>query len=427
MMRWIRRALAALLVLIALVLASWPFVVTQVFGPLLEDEWGGPAEVGRARWFFGDTLVLHDVVAPQHGTDRPMLEVDRIELRFERVPLLNDPGKLVAADFHGGRLRWRGREIGTVERVAYRYGGETDKRLSIHGLDGTFATSHPGAWIELVTRITEAPGVAGDGEGEFLREVTTEDSRLGILLAVDEGEPQRLRLDPFACRLRPTATKALAIERCTATVLDGELFAHGSVDWSHDRAVWHAQAHLARLDLAAAGAALDWLPRSATGTVTAFADLGTTEDGDLGGAGWLEGRDVAAWEQPVAEAVADRIGLEPTREDAFDEVRAEVLLDRGHLWFERLVALGEPINLFGNGSLSLDDGELAIGFVPRFRAERIDEMPLDGDDVHDVVLDVLKGSLVEVRVTGPLDDVDAFVQPLPLVTEPLRRFLALFR
>lgn len=444
--RWLRRAAWAALALLLLVCVAWPFAVPAVFEHELPKEWGGPARVGGAEWFFGRHVVLRDVLSEARPDDPAALHVERIELEFERPLLLDDPGRLVAGTFVGGTLHYEGREVATVARVHYRWAAMLGADLAIEGLDGVFDSSRPGDWVELIRRIVEAPGIGGGGSDgasgrnaapaatdgtagrdDRIRAISVTGGRLAVRLSIDGESPATLVLDPFACGLHPTAPQALAIERLTAGVLDGELNAHGDVDWSAAAIAWHAQANLQNLDLATAGKALAWLPASSVGCVSAFADLGTTDAGELGGAGWAEGTRVAVWELPEAEAVLQELGIAPRRDDVFEEMRARLLLDRGRLWFSQLVAIGEPVNLFGNGSVRLDDGAIDVGLVPRFRARKLAEIPLAQDRPHDLLLDVLKGAVVEVRITGDLDGVRTSVQPVPVVTEPLRQFFSLFR
>ncbi len=430
MRRSLRRTTGWVLAALAVLLLAWPFLVPVVFGPLLANEWGGPATMGSAQWFFGDTIVLTDVVSLPSAADPAGIEVDRIDLQFERTPLLHDPGRMVAGDFVGGRLSWQGRPVATVERVEFRYDPEHGQRLRIIGLDGEVAVERVADWIGVVRRIVEAPGVAGDGgsdDGDFLRRIQVESSRFAVEVATAGGESQRVQLDEFTSRFHPTAAKAMAIDELTAKVLGGELHTNGSLDWTRDTIEWHAQVNLQRLDLAIAGAQLAWLPESSSGKVSAFVDFGTTDTGLLGGAGWLEGSDIAVWEHPVAKAVVDQIGVQPTRDDLLDEVRAELMIDGGRLYFRKLIAIGSPIDLYGNGSMRLDGQQIEAGFVPRFTAERLEDVPLADDRARDVALDVIKGALVEVKIEGSFDRIEAFVQPLPVLTEPVRQFLKLFR
>ena len=425
--RGLKRACWLLLATAGIAWIGWPILVRAVVGPLLEPEWGGPASIGSAHWFFGDTIVLKDVITPDGGSGQPMLTVGRIELRFERIPLWSSPGPLMAADFLDARLAFCGRPVCSIAAVRYRYDAEHGKHLTIEGLDGGFRVEQASDWVGVIGRIVDAPGIAGDGEGSLMREIQVAESRLSVTLALGGGKAQVLPLEPFACTLHPTAAKALAIDTLTAGLLAGLLRSSGSVDWTNDRIDWHAQANLEHLDLHAAGACLDWLPASSAGTVSAFLDLGTTGDGELGGAGWVEGSKVAVSEQPVAKVVFDKLGVRPERDDVLDEVRVRLLFDRGRLYFEQLVALGRPVNLFGNGSMRLDGSELVAGLVPRFSSKQLKDIPLADDAPSDVLVDIVNGSLVELRVEGGLDGVSVFVQPVPMVTEPMRRFLDLFR
>jgi hypothetical protein len=445
--RWLPWLLGAPLALVLLAALAWPFAVRAVLARELPKDWGAPARIGSAEWFLGRRLVLRDVVSEPRPGDATAIAVARIELEFERRLLADDPGRLVAGDFVGGTLRHEGRDVASVEHVRYRWDPVLGADLAIDGVDGVFDTSRPGDWIAVIRRIVEAPGIGGDdgtaaagdarpaaatsnggdGGGDRLRTIEVANGRLAVRLSIGRDAPATLPLDPFACTLRPTASQSLAIERLSARLFGGELAAHGDVDWSRAAVSWHAQANLQQLDLAAAGAARAWVPTSSTGRVSAFADLGTTGDGALGGAGWVEGTRVAVWELPEAKAVLDELGVAPRRDDVLDEVRAHLLVDRDRLWIEQLVALGEPVNLFGNGSLRLDGGELRVGLVPRFRDKTLADIPLAQRRARDTALDVLKGALVEVRVEGGVDGIRTFVQPVPAVTEPLRRFLALFR
>ncbi len=114
----------------------WPYAVRLVLTPELVSEWGGPASVGGASWFFGDTLSLDDVRSLPEGGSQVSIRVDHMELRFERTPLLHDPGLLLAGDFYGGTLVCEGRDVGTVRHVGYRYEAEDRKYVTIEGLDG---------------------------------------------------------------------------------------------------------------------------------------------------------------------------------------------------------------------------------------------------------------------------------------------------
>jgi hypothetical protein len=453
--RW-RIVATLVLAPVLLVTLAWPFLVRAVFEDQLPKEWGGPADVGGATWSLGRRVVLHDVVSAPRPGDPSRVAVERIELEFQNRLLFDEPGRLVAGDFVGGTLHHEGRAVATLAAVRYRWDPARGAELAIEGLDGVLDTRHVDDWIAVIRRIVEAPGIGGRGDegGDDdrrandasdantdasagpsaartddgrLRAIRVPDARLTVGLALDDGAATILPLAPFSCTLRPTAPRALAIEHLSARLFGGEIDAHGDADWSGGPVAWRVQANLRHLDLAAAGGTIDWLPASSVGAVSAFADLHANGDGSLGGAGWVEGTRVAVWDLPEAKAVLGELGVQPRRDDVLDELRAQLLLDRGRLWFEQIVALGEPVNLFGNGSLRLDGSELEVGLVPRFRDKDLADIPLGQPRARDVLLDVLKGALLEVRIEGSLDGVRTFVQPVPAVTEPLRQFLSWFR
>lgn len=398
----------------------WPLLVRAAATTLLTGEWGGVADVGTASWSLGRTLELTDV-----GDEVAGLRVARTELTFTQHPLTGDPGPLAHARFVNGEPWDHGDRFATIDQIDYVRGAERGKRVTIRGLDGEVGPDRLQAWIDAVTRIVEAPGVVGDGSGEPLDGIRVERSRLRLLLSGGE-HPVSLPFEDLNAELTLVGPKALVAHKLRADVAGGRLAASGDVDWTVGTLTWHAQVHALALDLATVAAQFPFLPDGATGHLTAFADLRAAADFVVG-AGWVEGRQLAVWEQPVADRVLDELGVRAAREDTLD-VRATLRADRGRVFFADLIALGEPVNLFGNGSVGLDGRDLDVGLVPRFLEQRtLREIPLRDGGAGDLLLDVVKGTLVQLRITGSFSAPTVVAQPLPLVTEPLRRFLDLLR
>lgn len=428
-LRWL---VALLLVAIAVVVA-WPFVLGLFGAPLFREQWGGEVQVGRISWAFGSTVVLHGVHGPPSGGEGvPQLDLERIELQFEGAPPFEDVGRLLSAEFVGVEARWSEQRTAAIERISYRSEPEGE-HVTIDGLDGSLFPPHAEDWVRLVERILAAPCIAGDSEGDAsegsgpgVRDIRVRDSRVDLMLSLGDEPPQKIPFERFEAVILPTARKELRIERVDAVVFGGAVHANGTVDWSAGPIDWQTQVNLSRFDLRRFGEGVEWIAASSSGLVTGFADLSAGKGGRAEGAGWLEGRDVALWEEDVPARIVEQIGVRPERDDLLREVRASLMLDE-KLWFRELIALGDPVNLYGNGCMTLRPAELELGFVPRFTERQLADDPIDEGGVGELVLDMLKGTLVEVRIEGELESLDVSVRPLPTVTEAMQPFLDLFR
>src|SRR5262249_32723842 len=116
-------------------LVAWPRIVRALGFPFLQQEWGDAGAVGGARWGFGRSGVVSHVGARDGEATPRLAAARRVVLRFERVPLFSDPGRLVEAHFVNGEIGWEGQRLAQVAEVVYRCDAH-GKTLDIDGLDG---------------------------------------------------------------------------------------------------------------------------------------------------------------------------------------------------------------------------------------------------------------------------------------------------
>lgn len=417
---------------LALLVAAWFLVVPMVLGPVVastvEAEWGGRAEVDAATWTFGRTLRLRGLRVYDGENETPMVTCERARAVLENVPVGGDPGLLLDLVLEGAVLDFEGERLTTVRRVRYTREGSAPARIAFSGVDATVDPAKTDRWVRAVTRIVGAPGIAPKGDGPLLAGITAERSQ--IVLALDVGDAARkLPLRNLAARLRPTGAKEMAIESITADVCRGQLTTFGSVDW-RGTTQYHAQVNLRNVEIGAVATALGTLP-DARGTIDVFLDVHAPDHSKQRGwpigSGWIEGKNVWLWKAPVLSSVLRILGLMAKNDDVLERLSGKMRLDRGRLYVSELLGYGQPVSFFMNGSAALDGTDVDGGVVPRFLgAKGVTSVPVVGKPTQ-LVIDLLAGTAVQLRVTGPLDDVAVSVQPLSVISEPIRAFFSLFR
>lgn len=421
---WIVAALSAT------ALATWlwgiPALLAAIMADAVEAEWGDRVTVDRASWNLGRRITLHGLDVYDEATGRPFATCTRAIAELERSPAGGDPGLLLDLVLEGCTLVGGDDTLATVHRVHYHREGDAPARLAFDGVHAALVPSEIDRWIGAVTRIVSAPGIAPDGGGPLMRAIDVRRTRIEVSFA---GTEVRVPVGQLSARIRPTAAKALAIEFVRARAFDGDLTASGDVDWS-GRLDYRVQAHLRGIDVNAVGTALG-LGAASRGHASAFLALRAPHDPQHGGnpvgSGWVAGTDVRVWDAPLFAAILGTLGLEGTDDDTLEHVDGKVRFDHGRLWLVELIAQGQPVSLFCNGSLALADGALDLGVVPRVAGGRgVSDLPLVGEPTQ-AILDVVAGTAIQLRIAGRIGEPDVAVQPLSIITEPMRAFFALIR
>lgn len=141
--------------------------------------------------------------------------------------------------------------------------------------------------------------------------------------------------------------------------------------------------------------------------------------------GWIEAKRGALWDLPPFAAVLSLLELEAIGGESLRSARVRWHAERGRLQLEEMVALAAPVSLFGHGSIDLADGEIDAVFVPRIGSGLLEDLPLLGKPTQ-LLLEVVKGTLYEITLEGPISDPELGQRPLPVVTRPIQAFLDLF-
>ncbi len=415
----IAAGLLSLAVFIAL-----PLILRTIGGRLLEDQWGDPARVDWVWWNLGKQLHFRGARAHVPGQELPVARVTGVTLHFERSLLGGDGGLLLQGIFKRGTLAWGERPFATVEEVRYENFGS--KFLRICGVVGTLEKGQEGEWVSAIGRIADAPGVKGDGGGTPLERIEVEGSSVSLLLPSEAGATQ-IPFEALNLKLRMEGPKRMTVEDLRAELWRGRVSGFGAAEWETGTG-GRLQLNLLGLDVEAAAKVSGALPAGSSGSVSGFVDLlkPAAEGGELAGAGWIEGKEVRLWEQPFLARTLNVLGLTAGKKDALRKVRCRFRVDRGRIYAEELVALGRPVSLFGTGSVRLDGEDLQVSLVPRPFTNNISKLPVVGKSTQ-FLLDIINGQIVEVELKGSLSHFEVSVNPVSVLTAPLKAFLDLLK
>jgi hypothetical protein len=405
------------LLALSLIIAC-PLILRTIGGRLLEGQWGGPARVDWAWWDFGKRLYFRGARAQVPDEALPVAQASEVALHFERSLLGGDPGLLLEGTFKSGVLAWEERPFANVEEVYYENHGS--KFLRICGIDGELQKDSEDAWIGAIGRIADAPGIRGDGGGTPLERIEVEDSRVSLLFP-----SARLPLEALNLKLHMEGPKRITVEDLRAEVCRGQVSGFGEVGWELGIG-GHLQIHLLGMDVETAARVSGALAAGSSGSVSGFVDLRKPGgEGELAGAGWIEGKGVRLWEQPILARTLKVLGLTAGNTDALRKVRCHFRLDRGRIYAGALVALGRPVSLFGRGSVRLDGEDLQVKIVPRPFSKNLHKLAVVGKPTQ-YLLDLLNGQLLEIELKGSLSHIEVSVNPVAGITAPLKEFLELF-
>ena len=390
-MKFLRRALVVLLVLLTCGAAAWWFVLPRVAAArakeALESVWRGPVVVGAMHGVFGTTLTLTDVefLDPVDGESIVIL-LDSIEARFD--------DRMAAG--------------GILEHVSVE-GVRCDVKLSEPIRRATLETFLDLRGIE----IESLPYTAS------LRDC---DVRISFEDGIDGFE---LEITNLSVDLERDGRK-VDIRDAGATISGGAFDGFGEAVLG-EVDDFFLQAKLAGADLATLVEGTE-LERTATrGQLDAFIELRGVSEGPgrpFVGAGWIDARQAHVWDVPVFSGLLDAVGLLADAGDYLRHARARFRIDRQEVGFSHLMAIGSPVSLYGNGRMDLDGTDLEADLVPRFGSGLLSDLPVIGDPTQ-ALLDLTKGVLLEVRLRGALTAPRIETLPLPIVTAPIQEFIDL--
>ena len=152
------------------------------------------------------------------------------------------------------------------------------------------------------------------------------------------------------------------------------------------------------------------------GRVNAYLMLGATADGShtFKGHGRAVLQDADIYELPVMVALLKILSLRPPDTRAFSHSDLDFRVEGPYFYFDRIGFRGDAVSLRGNGSMNLDS-EIHLKFYTVVGRDEF-RVPL-----LDQVLGGASQELLEISVTGLLNDPHTSIRTLPNLTETLQQ------
>ncbi|MBI2930226.1 MAG: hypothetical protein HYY16_01125 [Planctomycetes bacterium] len=138
-------------------------------------------------------------------------------------------------------------------------------------------------------------------------------------------------------------------------------------------------------------------------------------------AGRIEVNDGDLWDLPPFMGVLATLALTEVGDRKLTAAHIEFTVERDKVRIDQMDFLGTPLCLFGDGTMELTGENLDVTMVPRLGKSWDDILPFVGLPIQ-WLLDVAKGALVSIRITGAFWAPVFMVGDTP-VNEPVRRLI----
>lgn len=139
-------------------------------------------------------------------------------------------------------------------------------------------------------------------------------------------------------------------------------------------------------------------------------------------AGRIEIRDGNLWDLPAFVGILATLSLTEVGNRRLEAANIEFTVERDRVRIDQMDFLGTPMCLFGDGTMTLTGDELDILLVPQFGKSMNDVFPILGAPLQ-WLLDIAKGALVPVRITGPFWAPKINVVEDEEVSEPVKKLI----
>ncbi len=133
------------------------------------------------------------------------------------------------------------------------------------------------------------------------------------------------------------------------------------------------------------------------------------------GSGRIAVREARLYELPIVAGILNVLSLSPPEKPVFDEAVADLRLEPDRIVVERAEIQSSAVSLYGKGEIR--DGEQRLIFVPELGRTG----PFSFIPGVDELWRLIKGTLIQVEVTGPVAAPVARVIPLSPITGPFFR------
>jgi hypothetical protein len=214
--------------------------------------------------------------------------------------------------------------------------------------------------------------------------------------------------------------RALVFPGLHAELLAGELYGPVRIEFG-DGFPYRVDLTASRIDLEQF--ARETLGRSGQVKGSAAARLVLSGKGDdlssLRGNGWVRVTDAKLYDLPLILDLLSAISGRLPKGSAFQEANLDFAIDGSELQVSRLELLGDAISLRGNGAVRVDGSDIKLEMYGLLWGRTLPLLP----PLIDQIPPWLSKRLMLIRVRGDLAKVNARVEPVPFLVEPLRELL----
>ncbi len=137
-------------------------------------------------------------------------------------------------------------------------------------------------------------------------------------------------------------------------------------------------------------------------------------------AGRIDITDGDLWDLPAFVGVLATLCLTETGDRKLKAAQLEFTVERDRVRIDRMNFLGQPVNLYGDGTMSLTGDKLELDFVPRIGKHMDDVIPGIGLAIQ-WLLNVIKGAFITIKCRGAFWAPEFTVNDEPLDMEMKER------
>lgn len=129
------------------------------------------------------------------------------------------------------------------------------------------------------------------------------------------------------------------------------------------------------------------------------------------------------WELPVFLSILSVLALDPGFDRRIESAEVKFTVEEDRIRIDQMDFLGSALCLFGDGEMDLDGENLEVVFIPRLGKNGMgDIIPLFGTPIQ-WLLDLAKGVLLPVVMTGSFDRPQVSVKPGYIIATPVRKLI----
>lgn len=129
------------------------------------------------------------------------------------------------------------------------------------------------------------------------------------------------------------------------------------------------------------------------------------------------------WELPVFFNILSILALDPGLHRTIDSAEVQFTVEEDRIRIDQMDFVGDPLCLFGDGRMDLTGENLEVVFVPRLGKHGMGAIiPILGTPIQ-WVLDVVKGVLIPVVMTGSFDHPEVAVMPFHPIAAPVKKLV----